>query len=159
MTDTTVRDITITREFDAPRELVFDAWTKREHFTHWWGPEGFSAPIASIEIDARPGGRWQADMVADDGSGEHPFFGVYHEVQRPERLSFSLVDPNDPDFEDRQARGDADDVTTVVLSENDGRTVMTFHQKAQLPPEEIERATEGWNSFFNCLATYVAGKS
>jgi uncharacterized protein YndB with AHSA1/START domain len=77
------RELVITRSFDAPRDVVFEAWTKPEHVTHWWDPSG--APLASCEIDLRVGGAFR---FVNAGSG-HAFAGVYREIVPPELLVFA----------------------------------------------------------------------
>ena len=81
------RQIVVTRLFNAPRLLVFEAWTKPEHVTHWWDPSGM--PLAVCEIDLRPNGafRW-VNRAADAGEG-HSFAGIYREIVPPEKLVFS----------------------------------------------------------------------
>src|SRR5512142_2051607 len=89
------RDYTITRVFDAPRELVFEAWTDPAHFTHWFGPYGFTTPLSTISLDVRPGGAWRATMIATDGA-QAPIDGVYREVAKPKRLVFTTGDRTTP---------------------------------------------------------------
>jgi hypothetical protein len=76
----TTREFTITREFAAPRELVFRAWTDPEHLTRWYGPRGFTTPRDSIAADVRPGGTWRATMIVDETGQEIPTGGFYLEV-------------------------------------------------------------------------------
>lgn len=82
---TAAREILITRWFDAPRELVFAAWTDPAHISHWWGPTGFRTDFT--EMDLRPGGVWQHTMVGPDGRA-FPNRIVFSEVVRPERLVY-----------------------------------------------------------------------
>lgn len=78
------REVRVTRVFDAPRHLVFDAWTNPEHLPNWMlGPEGWTMPVC--EIDLRPGGAWHFVWRRADGT-EMSMHGVYREVKRPERL-------------------------------------------------------------------------
>ena len=65
------RRLVITRVFDAPRDLVWTCWTDPEHFAAWWGPEHFTTPLESVEIDLRVGGTFKATMVGPDGT-EYP---------------------------------------------------------------------------------------
>ncbi len=76
------REILITREFDAPRELIWEATTKCEHMQNWWGPKRYT--ITSCDMDVRPGGKWRIVQRGEDGS-EHGFRGEYREVVAPER--------------------------------------------------------------------------
>jgi uncharacterized protein YndB with AHSA1/START domain len=83
------RQIVITRLFDAPRALVFEAWTKAEHVAHWWDPSG--VPLAVCEIDLRPNGAFRWVNRARDGEEGHTFAGIYREIAPPERLVFSAA--------------------------------------------------------------------
>ncbi len=113
--------ITMTRVFDAPRELVFTAWTEPEHLAQWWGPHDFTNPVC--EVDLRPGGAWRIDMQGPDGT-VYPNKGIYQEVDPPARLVFSdIVD------DDAGAWGDTpppSSVTTVTFDDRDGKTTVTM---------------------------------
>ena len=74
------RGITITRVFDAPRELVFKAWTEPAQFAEWFGGRGATIPLESVEMDVRPGGTWRATMFAGPERTEIAWKGVYREV-------------------------------------------------------------------------------
>ena len=78
------REIRITRVFDAPRELVFEAWTDRDQVVEWWGPHGFTTTIH--EMDVRPGGVWRFVMHGPDGT-DYNNHVVFEEVVEPERLA------------------------------------------------------------------------
>lgn len=85
---------TLERIFDAPRELVFKAFSEAEHLKRWWGPKGWSLPVCNI--DFRPGGIWHYCMKCTDGSQE--YYGmeswgkaIYHEIIEPERITFTDV--------------------------------------------------------------------
>lgn len=107
------REIVMTRAFDAPRELVWEAWTSPEHVPNWMlGPEGWSMPVC--EIDLRVGGEWRFVWRKDDGS-QMEMRGVYREVVPPERLV------------NTESWGDdwPETLNTLVLREEAGRTVMT----------------------------------
>ena len=77
------REIVVTRVLNAPRELVFDAWTKEEHLTKWWGPQGFTLSFQKFEM--KPGGTWQFVMHGPDGV-DYPNTNVFVEVAKPERI-------------------------------------------------------------------------
>ena len=83
---TTDREIVITRVFDAPRELVWEAWTDPKHVAQWWGPQGFTTTIQ--KMDVRPGGVWKHVMHGPDGT-DYPNSSVFKEVVKPERIVFS----------------------------------------------------------------------
>jgi uncharacterized protein YndB with AHSA1/START domain len=109
------REIRLTRLFDAPRNLVFEAMTRPEHITKWWGclGEGYSVP--ECEVDLRPGGKWR--FVNRTPQGESVvFYGVYREIAPPERLVYTEIFEQYPD---------AESVVTVVLTEEKGKTRIT----------------------------------
>ena len=108
------REIVITRLFDAPRALVFEAWTKAEHVTHWWDPSG--VPLAVCEIDLRPNGAFRWVNRAPDGGEGHPFSGVYREIAPPEKLVFSS--PSNPD-----------QTGTLLFAEEGKKTRLTITMK------------------------------
>jgi uncharacterized protein YndB with AHSA1/START domain len=80
------REIVISRVFDAPRELVWEAWTKPEHIARWWGPKGFSSTIE--EFDFRPGGRFKHVMHGPDGA-DYPNLSVFREIAPLERIVYT----------------------------------------------------------------------
>ena len=88
------REFVITRILDAPRALVFRAWTDPKHMAAWWGPQTFTNP--TCELDPRPGGKWYIQMRGADGI-DHPCQGVYREVAPPERLVFTIDHSSLPD--------------------------------------------------------------
>ena len=142
----TTREFTITREFAAPRELVYRAWTDPEHLTGWYGPRGCTTPRDSIAADVRPGGTWRATMIVDATGQEFPTGGFYLEVRAPERLVFTWREPG----------GDGESVITVELADlGDGRTGMTFHQVGFTTEETRRGVHEGWTSAFERLAEHV----
>ena len=108
------RAIAFTREFDAPRRLVFEAWTRAEHFRRWYGCRGSS--MLSCEIDLRPGGAYRFVILAPDGH-EYPMSGVYQEIVPPERLVYTECFNGDPGSEA---------VVTLTLKERDGRTTLAI---------------------------------
>jgi uncharacterized protein YndB with AHSA1/START domain len=110
----TQTQIVITREFDAPRRLVYRAWTTPELIKRWWG--GNRGDVTSAEVDLRVGGKWRYVMVAHGGF-EVAFHGEYLEITPNERIVASDVYEGAPD---------APAVTTVTLEERDGRTTMTM---------------------------------
>lgn len=107
-------EICMTRLFDAPRHLVFDALTKPEHVRQWWGclGEGYSVPVC--EIDLRVGGRWR--FVNRHPAGEAAFHGEYREIAPPDRLVFTETFEEFPDDVS---------VVTTELAEERGQTRMT----------------------------------
>ena len=84
---TTDREIIVTRVYDAPRELVFDAFTDPKHISQWWGPNGAS-PRRLTRWMCEPDGEWRYTMHGPDGV-DYPNLMVYHEIKRPERLVYT----------------------------------------------------------------------
>lgn len=105
-------EIQITREFDAPRELVFKAMTDPALLARWWGPRRYRTVVDMM--DARPGGKWRMRNIAADG-GEHAFRGEFREVVPPERVVWT--------FEYEPLPGHVS-VETMTLVERDGRTTL-----------------------------------
>ncbi|MGG7571616.1 SRPBCC family protein [Streptomyces sirii] len=151
MTDTSGDDphgIALNRTFDARRELVFEAWTRPEHFAYWFGGE-LPVPADRVAMDVRPGGTWSLVMRTPDG-GELPFSGVYREVVPPERLEFTLKDATAP----RRAEGE---LVRVTLTDAGDRTEMAFRQLGgNLTSEQYQQAEAGWSGFFDRLAELLA---
>jgi uncharacterized protein YndB with AHSA1/START domain len=111
------RELTLVRVYDAPRALVFKAFTDPVHLARWWGPHGFSTPVC--EFDARPGGALHIHMRAPDGS-VHVARGEIREIVAPERLSFTIGVVED----DGSIR--FENLTTVTLVERAGKTELTL---------------------------------
>ena len=110
----TDEQILITREFAAPRRLVYKAWTTPELVKRWWS--GLRGEVTSVEIDLRVGGTWRYVMVANEGF-EVAFHGEYREIVPNERLVSTEVYEGFPD---------AEALDTLTLTEEDGRTTMTI---------------------------------
>ena len=111
--DPGTHEIVITRSFEAPRELVFEAWTDPDAVRQWWGQATSETVID--ELEPRAGGRWR--FLERDGEGnEYGFHGVYHETVAPERIVYTF------EFEGMPGHVLLE---TVVLEEQDGRTLMT----------------------------------
>ena len=112
------REIVIERVFDAPRALVFEAWTNPEHVAHWWDPSG--APLAVCEIDLRPNGAFRFVNSGPDGA-KYPFCGFYREITPPSRLVIGGPSP--------ESTGESR--CTLVFSEQDGKTTLTMTFECQ----------------------------
>ena len=108
------REIRMTRLFDAPRNLVFEAMSKPEHIRQWWGRLGDEYSVPVCEVDLRPGGAWR--FVNRHPKGEAVFYGVYREIAAPERMVFTEIFEPFPDTES---------VVTAVLTEENGKTRLT----------------------------------
>ena len=125
MTTPSDREIRLTRLFDAPRALVFDAMHTPEHVKQWWGclAEGYSVPVC--EIDLRPGGAWRFVNRLPNGK-EVAFHGVYREIARPERVVNTEIFEEYPDVES---------LVTTLLTEERGKTRLTV--TARYPSPEV----------------------
>jgi len=146
------REISITRVIDAPRELVFDAWTDPEQVVQWWGPFGFTTTIH--EMDVRPGGVWRFVMHGPDGT-DYDNHVVFEEVVKPERLVY------------RHGGGEGSDIkefhVTVNFDEDDGgKTRLTLRLVAESPAERDRMvefgALEGGKQTMERLAEYLMKK-
>ena len=142
--------IEIVRTFDAPRELVFEAWTRAEAWAAWFGEPGSSIPPDRISMDARPGGRWSLVMIYGPEEVELPFSGEFREVVEPQRIVLTLTDAEHPD-------GAQAEVVTIVLRDlGDDRTEVTFTQRGgNLSPEQYEQAMRGWLVFLERQSDYL----
>jgi len=109
------RELAVTRSFNAPVRLVFDAWTKPELFKQWWAPRSSGVPLLACEIDARTGGGYSVTF-GQDADNSMTFFGKYLEVSPPSRLVWT---------NDESENGS---VTTVTFEEKDGRTLLVLHE-------------------------------
>ena len=142
------RDVTITRIFNAPRELVFKAFTDAKLVQQWWGPHYFTNPVC--EIDPRPGGKILIHMQAPDGT-VYPEKGVFQEVVEPERLVFI-----DSAFEDEAGNPLLEVHNTITFEEYEGKTKMTLQAVVLKRAPEVEEALsgmeEGWSQSFEKLA-------
>ena len=141
------RELIIKRTFDAPRDLVWKAWTTPEMAMHWWGPIEY--PANYIDMDFRVGGKWRACLHGRDNSKDLWQGGVIHEIEPPRRLVYSFK--WDADGE----RG-IETIVTIELAEKDGKTLMTFHQSAFDSLNERNGHGYGWGSTFDRFDIYLA---
>lgn len=144
--DSAARELVIVRVFDAPRELVFAAWTQGEHLARWSAPEGMTLSFG--ECDVRPGGAYRCTMRAPDGA-EHRLRGVYREVVPPERLVFTHV------WEGADGQPLDPTVVTVRFTAEGDKTRMHFHQAVFESVESRDGHAEGWESCFRLLDAYL----
>ncbi|MBV8543458.1 MAG: SRPBCC domain-containing protein [Acidobacteria bacterium] len=143
--DTAAREIATTRVFDAPRELVFDAWTSPEHVGQWWGPNGFTTTTHSMDV--RPGGEWIFVMHGPDGT-DYKNHIVYREVVRPDRIVYDHV--SGPLFR-----------ATVIFEAEGQKTrirMQMLFETAELRKKVAEEygAVEGLEQTLNHLGEHVA---
>ena len=107
------REIVMERVFDAPRDLVFDAWSRPDLIPQWWGPRRYTTTVE--EMDVRPGGHWRYLQHDADGN-EYAFHGEYREIQAPERIVYTF------EFEGMPGHVILE---TATLEEQDGKTKLT----------------------------------
>jgi uncharacterized protein YndB with AHSA1/START domain len=147
-------DLVITRVFDAPRELVWKAWTTPEHLMRWWGPSEFGSPAASVDL--RVGGKYLLCMKS--ATEEYWNTGEYLEITPPERLVYrdTLSDPQGSPVPGSYYGMEGDNISymtvTVTFEDLGGRTRMTIRHR--LPESEplIPLMYAGWNGSFDKLA-------
>jgi uncharacterized protein YndB with AHSA1/START domain len=146
------RELTLTRVLDAPRELVWRAWTDPARMARWWGPKGFDNPVC--QMDLRPGGHIRIDMRAPDGT-VYPMTGTFHEIAEPERLTFTAY------AEDHAGKRLLESHTVVTFEEQGGRTRLTVQARATglvpIAPQMLAGMEAGWNGSLDKLAVLVAG--
>lgn len=148
------REIVLTRDFEAPRSLVFEAFTRPKHLKQWWGLRGSTLRVC--EVDLRPGGAWRFVTRGANGH-ENPFRGEYREITPPERLVYTLV-------YDVDGARDSPGLVTDIFSEQGGRTTLV---ETMLFPTVEERdgllksgmksgAAETFDRLAELLATLVS---
>jgi uncharacterized protein YndB with AHSA1/START domain len=143
-------ELNLTRVFDAPRALVFKAWTDPKHVAQWWGPGGFTNPIC--EIDARPGGEMRIHMRGPDGT-IYPMTGTFKELVAPERIVFqtAALDPN--------GKAMFEVLTTVTLTAQGRKTKLTLNAKVltmtAAAPQYLAGMEMGWTQSLERLAQHV----
>ncbi len=141
--------LSITRMFDAPRELVFEAWTNPDHLAEWWGPTGYTASSCTIKLTE--GGGWRTCMRNNSDGAEHWAQGTYREIVAPERLVFSFAWEETPGVPGRET------LVTVTFADRAGKTEMTFQQAVFESAEDRDSHRSGWQECFDDLAGYLAG--
>lgn len=144
--DSPERELVLTRIFDAPRRLVFQAWTDPDHLVHWLGPQGFTGTILKMEV--RPGGTYRFHMRGPDG-GNLWRQGVYHEVVAPERLVFTYA------WEAPEGTPGHETLVTVTFEEHEGKTKLTLRQALFESVTKRDEHQGGWSSSLARLATYL----
>lgn len=111
------REVVVTRTFDAPARLVFEAWSKPELFRKWWVPGSMGMTLGSCEMDVRTGGKYRL-VFGEDPANSMAFFGTYLEVVPDMRIVWT-----------NEESGDAGSVTTVSFEERDGRTLLVMSER------------------------------
>ncbi|MFO0991887.1 MAG: SRPBCC family protein [Hyphomicrobiales bacterium] len=109
------RELVVTRTFDAPAHIVFEAWTKPELFMRWWAPKSMGVPMLSCAMDVRTGGKYRVEF-GQDAANSAAFFGKYIEVIPNSRIVWT------------NEEGDDAPITTVTLEEKGGKTLLVLHE-------------------------------
>lgn len=156
-----IKELTITRIFDAPRELVWKAWTEPERVKRWWGPKGFTSPV--IKIDLRVGGEYLNCMRSPEGQ-DFWSKGVFREIAPPERLvmtgSFADKEGNTVPASYYGMSGDwpLEMLVTVTFEEQEGKTKLTLKHSGieGISATDRDNMEQGWSQSFDKLAEHLA---
>jgi len=139
------RELVVTRTFDGPARIVWEAWTRPELFKRWWVPKSFPVTLLSCELDIRVGGKYR--LVFAQGDSERAFFGTYLEVKAPSRLVWTNEEGGDQV------------ITTVTFEEKGGKTLVVMHDlypsKAALDEAVESGSTGGASEQFEALAALL----
>lgn len=141
------RDLVITRTFNAPRALVWKAFTDPSRAIAWWGPRKY--PATAMELDARVGGKWRICLTSvADGQAlwQH---GKFLEVDEPERLVFTFV-------WEEEGEGGVENLVTIDFEDRGDKTLMRFRHSPFLSIEQRDGHNEGWSSAFDRLVDLLA---
>ena len=143
--------VTLTRIFDAPRALVWKAWTDSKMMAQWFGPRSFTNPVC--ELDVRVGGSLRIVMRGPDGN-DYPMKGVFRQVVPLERLVFSNI------ATDKDGNHLLEGETTVIFAENDGKTSLTLTTYAaglvRIASKMLAGMEAGWTQSIDKLEEFVA---
>jgi uncharacterized protein YndB with AHSA1/START domain len=145
-TELAERELVVTRIIDAPRSLVFKAWTEVEQVARWWGPQGFVTTFC--EMDIRPGGAFRCCMRSPAGT-DHWKRGVYREIVEPARIVFTFA------WEDADGHPGHELLTTVAFDDLGAKTRLTLHQAMFETVERRDDHRGGWTSCFERFAEYM----
>ena len=155
------KTVVITRTFDAPRTLVWKAWTDPKHLAQWFGPKVMTVPVATSEL--QPGGAWRVTMRDPNGT-DYPCKGVYAEVKAPERFTSTVdlsehprswFDMLDPGRDKEKGKPFYDVMWDISFAEKDGKTTVTI--KTTFEWKEVRDKfvklgmVEGWSQSFEKL--------
>lgn len=146
----TEHTVVIERVFDAPRELVWAAWTDPDQIAKWWGPEHFTTPREKIEIDLRPGGVCRMTMVGPDGD-EFPNDGHFTVVEAPARLAFAEDETDHPMV-------GASETSVEFVGLDGGATKVVLTSRMMCAEELVAMAEAGWSSQFDKLDRLLASE-
>ncbi len=141
------RTLVLSRVFDAPRALVFKAWTQPEHLARWWGPRGFT--LISFKADAKVGGSFRFGMRSPENT-DHWAHGSYREVVPPERLVYTFA------WEHPDGKPKHETIITLTFAEQGDKTKLTLKQTLFESVTSRDMHQSGWSSTFDMLGEYLA---
>jgi uncharacterized protein YndB with AHSA1/START domain len=150
----------LTRVFNAPRRLVFEAWTRPEHLKRWWAPKGCTTPFCTVDL--RVGGLFHYCIRRAEGQ-EVWGRGIYREIVEPERIAFvdSFADKDGnavaPEQYGMSAGQPHESLVTVTFTEHHGKTEVTLHHAIPASVQERADMEQGWSEMLERLAE-VLGK-
>lgn len=143
------RELVVTRTFDGPARIVFEAWTRPELLMRWWAPKSCGISFLACEVDARTGGTYRFEFGHPASDQPMAFFGRYLEVTPPSRLVWT-----------NEEGGEDGAVTTVTFEERDGRTLVVMHDlhpsKEALDEAIASGSTSGFDESFGQLDELLA---
>ena len=149
---TSDRELVVTRTFNGPARIVFEAWTKPELFKQWWVPKSFGLSVLSCEMDVRVGGRYRLVFSHPAAPKPMEFFGRYLEVTPHSRLVWT-----------NEEGGDSGQVTTVTFEERGGKTLLVMHDlypsKEALDGAIASGSTAGMDETFEQLDEFLAAQT
>jgi uncharacterized protein YndB with AHSA1/START domain len=145
------KEVTLTRVYDAPRDLVWAAWTDPKRMAQWWGPHHFSNPVCTLDV--RPGGKILIHMKAPDGT-VYPMTGTFTEIAKPERLVFTAC------AEGLDGTKYLESATEVTFEDQGGRTRLTVKARAKglhpMAPQMLAGMDAGWSQSLERLGALMA---
>ena len=144
------RELVVTRTFNAPAHIVFEAWSKPELFKQWWVPKSVGMSLVSCDMDIRTGGTYRLVFSHPDFDQPMAFFGTYNEVTPHKRIVWT------------NQESDQGAVTTVTFEENAGKTLVTLHElypTTEALDEALAGSAEGLPEQFAQLDELLAGRS
>jgi len=142
--------LVIIRLLNAPRDVVFRAWTDPSRVRQWWGPKDF--PATDMEMDVRPGGAWRGRLRSTEDGRILSHRGVFREVVPPERLAFTFA------WDEEGERG-LETLVTVTFVDEGGKTRMTLRQAPFKSEAERDGHVGGWNRAFDRLLGHLGPRS
>lgn len=146
----------LTRVFDAPREMVFKAWTEADQFARWFGAAACGgSSLRSAKLDARVGGKYRIQVRRPDGE-YFTTVGVYREVKPPERLVFTWQFEKDGSAEDFDEVEPPEMLVTVEFKARGKQTELTLRHERFASPESRDRHEDGWTRCLESLGKFIA---